>query len=144
MAAFADHRAAGGEVGLGKGKVLAVCLHTSTSPLAPLLIVPRAGRKISPTVPVWSRDPRRAPSRRRTVPLPPWGAAQAAGLRGLHGSLLRAGLPHLADKALGLALRGAPVGIALAVILVDPEHPREHVHTRVPDGAQEGVMIPAS
>ena len=31
-------------------------------PLAPSRIVPRAGRKISPTVPVWSRDPQCPPS----------------------------------------------------------------------------------
>src|SRR6266567_9276337 len=90
-----------------------------------------------------SRDPRRPPSRRRAVPPAPWGAAAAAGLRDLHGHERGAGLPQLADKALRLALRGAPVGIALAVILVDPDQPREHVHTRFPDGAQEGVMIPA-
>src|SRR6266568_6763478 len=71
------------------------------------------------------------------------GAAEAAGLQGLHRHRLSAGLPQLADKALRLALCGAPVVIALAVILIDPDHTWEHVHTRFPDGAQEGVMIPA-
>ena len=79
---------------------------------------------------------------RRAVPLPLWGAAQAAGLRG-DGHSRSAGLPYLADKALGLALRGAPGVLALAVIVVDPEHAREHVHTRFPDGAQQGVMMGA-
>src|SRR6266699_6528295 len=71
-----------------------------------------------------------------------WGAAQAADLRSLHSHERGAGVPHLADKALRLALRGAPVVIALAVILIDPDHTREHVHTRFPDGAQQGVGIP--
>src|SRR6266852_3293903 len=61
---------------------------------------------------------------------------EAAGLRCLHGHSRSAGLSHLADKALRLALRGTPVVTALAVIVVDPDHAWEHVYTRFPDGAQ--------
>src|SRR6266699_1612358 len=71
------------------------------------------------------------------------GAAEAAGLQGLHRHRLSAGLPQLADKALRLAFCGAPLGIALAVILINPEHARKHIHTRFPDFGAEAVGIPA-
>ena len=70
-------------------------------------------------------------------------ALKAADLRGLHGHGRDAGVSHLADKALGLALRRTPVVIALAIKLIDPDHAGEHVHTRFPDFVEQGVGIPA-
>src|SRR2546426_11508 len=114
MTAFADNRAAGGEVRLRKREIFTrrVARHAHTR--ASSLLDPHSGWKISPPVPVWVRDPQRTPSRRASGASAPRGAAQAAGLRGPHGYEPGAGLPQLADKALRLALRGAPVVIALA------------------------------
>jgi len=102
MTAFADDGAASRKVGLGKVRC-SRGLHTSTSPW-PFAHRLQGRPKDQSTVPVWSRDPRRASSRRRPVPLSPWGAHRPLAT-GPHGHVLRAGLPQLADKALRLALR---------------------------------------
>src|SRR2546426_10548462 len=52
MAAFTDHRAAGGKVGLGKRQIVTGRVRGHTHGLASSRSVPRSGRKINPTFPV--------------------------------------------------------------------------------------------
>src|SRR5262249_50802008 len=52
LAAFADNGTAGGKVGLGKREVVTERVSGHVHGLASWCIVPRSGRKISPTLPV--------------------------------------------------------------------------------------------
>src|SRR5215831_10120622 len=52
VAAFADNRAAGGEIGLGQREIVTRCVTGHAHDLASSRMVPRSGRKISPTLPV--------------------------------------------------------------------------------------------
>src|SRR5215470_17553921 len=52
MAAFTDNRAAGGKVGLGQRQIVTRRVTRTAHDLASSRMVPRSGRKISPTLPV--------------------------------------------------------------------------------------------